>query len=314
MKGFVGVGCGRLKVGLVLAALASAGCGGGSPPVQSPLGFGPQLREHAVTKDPTVKMGFAVAETGSNLVRIYPPNNRKNNPPLCTVHGWQVIDIASDAKGDLYVPNGNGNIVEFAPGCGRRIATWHEREGQPDDVAVFGKTVYVGTLGNPPDKSGDVAVCTSTCNRVLRLPAVAELVGLAVDAKGNVWASTTAGLVVWRGGKMPGQVVRGYKNPYAAGLDFANDGTLLSLDEFDPAVYTYSCDAQTASCRQLGRWRLQPSGYYGKLDKANLQFQVANQQTDQVDVYAYPGFAYQYSYSNGLGHQYNLVGITAFPM
>jgi hypothetical protein len=119
---------------------------------------------------------------------------------------------------------------------------------------------------------------------------------------------------VWKGGKMPGHIVTGYTDPDGSGLDFAKDGTLLSIDEFNPGVYTYSCDARTLSCRELGHWRLRYGGFFGKLDKANSQFQVANNGTGQIDVYAYPGFAYQYSYSNGLSSQYNVDGITAFPI
>jgi hypothetical protein len=114
---------------------------------------------------------------------------------------------------------------------------------------------------------------------------------------------------------MPGQVLSGYTIPSGgpAGLDVANDGTLIVLDEFNATVYSVSCNAQSASCNGLGHWRLRASGFYGKLDRANAQYQVANQQTGQVDVYAYPGFTYQYSYDNGLGYYDNVVGITEFP-
>jgi hypothetical protein len=308
----------RYTGALVLATLMSAGCGGGAPSAQSSLPFSPSQREQAAIPAHAVKLGFAVAEQGSNLVRIYPPHNRQNKPPLCTVPGNAVQDITSDAKGDLYVPNGDGTIVEYAPGCGSQIATWHERQGQPDDVAVFGKTVYVATLGTG-EKAGDIAVCTTTCDGVLKDRVIVLLFGIAVDAQGNVWAAVSsngknATLMVWRGGKMPGHIVTGNVDPDLTGLDFANDGTLLMVDEFNPGVYTYACDAKAAKCRELDHWPLKYGGFFGKLDKANTQFQVANSGTGVVDVYAYPGFAYQYSYNNGLNPNDNVDGITAFPI
>ncbi|HEY6326686.1 MAG TPA: hypothetical protein VIW73_09285 [Candidatus Cybelea sp.] len=308
----------RYTATFVLAGLMSAGCGGGPPSAQSSLPFNPSLHEQSPTREQTIKRGFAVAEQGSNVVRIYPPHNRQNKPPVCTVPASGVQDITSDAKGDLYVPNGDGTVVEYAPSCGAPIQTWHEHQGQPDDVTVFGKTVYVATLGTG-EKAGDIAVCTSTCDGVLKDRVIALLFGIAVDAQGNVWAAVSssganAALMVWRGGKMPGHIVTGNIDPDLTGLDFANDGTLLLVDEFRPGVYTYSCDAAAAKCRELGHWPLKYGGFFGKLDKANTQFQVANNGTGEVDVYAYPGFAFQYSYNNGLNPNDNVDGITAFPI
>jgi hypothetical protein len=295
-----------------LASLAS-GCGGASLPAQSPTAIISPLLHRSAIRERDVKRGFAVAEEGSTVVRIYPLNNRRNGPPLCTVPGHLVLGITSDAKGDLYVPNGDGTVAEYAPGCGSRIATWHERQGPPDDVAVFGNTVYVATLGTG-EKRGDVAVCmTSTCDGVLKDRSLNLLEGIAVDAQGNVWGTGSGALVVWRGGKMPAHFVKGFSQTDSAGLDFANDGTLISVDLFSATIYTYSCDAKAASCHRLGSWRQMAAGFMGKLDEANSQFQIANNQTGGVDVYAYPGFAYQYSYNNGLNGQYNLVGIAAFP-
>jgi hypothetical protein len=304
----------RYTGALVLATVMSAGCGGGAPSAQSSLPFSLSQREQSAMRGQAVKRGFAVAEEGSNVVRIYPPHNRQNKPPVCTVAGSGVLGLTSDEKGDLYVPNGDGAVVEYAPGCGAPIQTWHEHQGQPDDIAVFGKTVYVATLGTS-EKRGDVAVCTaSPCDGVLTDRWINVLEGIAVDAQGNVWGTGSGALVVWRGGKMPAHIVKGFSQTDSAGLDFANDGTLISVDEFSATIYTYSCDTNSASCRKLGSWRQMAAGFVGKLDEANSQFQIANEQTGAVDVYAYPGFAYQYSYNNGLNSGDNVVGIAAFPI
>lgn len=303
----------KFTVAFLLAALTS-GCGGGAPSTQSSLELTPNLRGQAAIQQQSVERGFAVSEQFSNVVLIYPPHNRQNKPPVCTVAGSGVLGITSDAKGDLYVANGNGTIVEYAPGCGAAIQTWRERQGQAVDVAVFGKTVYVATQGTP-DKRGDVAVCTtSTCGSVLKDRRINVLQGIAVDAQGNVWGTGSGALVVWRGGKMPAHFVKGFRQTDSAGLDFANDGTLISVDEFSATIYTYSCDANAASCDRLGSFRQMAAGFFGKLDKANTQFQIANEGNSTVDVYAYPGFAYQYSYNNGLNAKDRVIGIAAFPI
>jgi len=168
--------------------------------------------------------------------------------------------------------------------------------------------------------AGNVVVCaTSACNGVLTYRSIALLLGVTVDPQGNVWASvstnhTNASLVVWKNGKMPGSIVSGYRNPDSAGLEFANDGTLLSIDPLAAGVYAYSCEARKAACHETGHWPLKHEAFFGKLDKSNSQFQVAVNDPGQVDVYKYPGLVYQYSYRNGLGPSENVDGIAAFPL
>ncbi len=263
-------------------------------------------------------MGFAVSEFFGSRVFIFPADNHTDGPPICTVHGSHVGDVTSDKSGNLYVPNGDGTIVEYAHGCGPVIATWSDQAGQPIDVAINGTTIYAANAGTG-SSPGNVAVCVDgRCDRLLTHPGIALLFGIAVDKDGNVWAAVStatanAALVVWPAGRMPGRIVRGYVNPDPAGLEIDDAGTLLSIDAFRPGVYAYTCIARAASCRKLGHWPLRYETFFGKLDAANAQFQAANGGSGAVDVYKYPGFAYQYSYDNSLSYGLDVVGITAVP-
>jgi hypothetical protein len=148
---------------------------------------------------------------------------------------------------------------------------------------------------------------------------MAVLFGIAVDVNGNVWASAStttanASIIVWLGGAMPAHVIpNAHPGNGGGGIEFDNQGTMLVLDASDAAIYTYKCRASHLACKELGRWPLKYETFFGKLDRANSRFEAANGGSGAVDVYAYPGFFYEYSYDNSLASQLDVVGIAALP-
>lgn len=266
----------------------------------------------------TVKEAVYVSDftgSGTNVILGFGPQNRKNNLPECTVPGqMDVFGIASDASGNVYVPTfaGTTNIVNiYAPGCGKLIAHVNDPYGNPSGAAVRGSTFYV------KDLDGSIPVCTrSGCSSELTDPSIRSGSGggVAVDCFGNVWASYynqsfRIALIVWPHAKMPGHIVSGYANTSTpGGIAFDNHDNLLALDSM--VVRTYTCKVRGAKCSRTGSFPLQGKSIFGALNRANTDFQVTDQEHGSVDVYAYPGLSYQYSYNRGPNGGLSPMGIT----
>ena len=312
----------------VLASIAGAalsGCAGSGTGVALPPPTLPNAAR-TVRANPAwwrrapdlVKVGVYISNftgSGMNVIYGFGPQNRKNKPPVCTIPGqMDVFGIASDASGNVYVPTfaGTKNIVNiYAPGCGKLIASLNDPYGNPSGAAVRGSTFYV------EDLDGSVPVCTlGGCASELTDPSIRSGSGgsVAVDSLGNVWAADynqifVIELVVWRHAKMPGHVVSGYVNSATpGGIVFDTHGSLISVDS--TVLRTYTCKAKTATCTSTGSFPLKGKSRFGALNRSNLDFQVTDQDHGSVDVYAYPGFSYQYSYNRGPNGGLNPTGIT----
>lgn len=301
---------------LALAALLLlAGCGGGGMPATadaaSSLVHPAWWREAPATVRAGVYVGQANGSSDGIVFR-YRAAERRNQAPACSIasQNFSQSQIAADAAGNLYSPNvATGAVDVYGPACGNLIASVADPYGAPLDVAAHASGFYAagGTT---------VAACTlNGCSSALTDPSIFQLETVAVDSHGNVWASyygqsSGPSLIVWPGGVMPGRVVTGYVNQNTpGGLLFDRQDRLISVQTLFTHVYTYRCSAAKATCRNTAIFSLQAASLFGALNARNTNFQATDYANDSVDVYAYPGFTYEYSYNRGLLPGYSVQGI-----
>jgi hypothetical protein len=307
----------RLFALCLTAALgACAGANPATPGVAPPASVNAERPSWWREAPDSARAGVYVAQAngaGDGLVFGYGPHNRGDNPPQCSLSGLKLEEtqIATDAKGNLYLPNVALSALQvYAPHCGRLLKTLDDSEGGGDlAVAVDGTRSYVGG-------GTHVSACGgSGCTVKLTDDSILQLESIAVDHSGNVWASyysqsLVPSLIVWPGGQMPGRVVTGYVNQNTpGGLSFDKDNTLVSIQSRFLNVYVYRCQAATASCTNTQTFTLKAASVFGALNAKNTNYQATDYANDSVDVYAYPSFKYLYSYSNGLMSTYSLEGI-----
>lgn len=288
------------------AILIFTGCQNGvglvTPP-QSSLSSRTALRGHI----PTV---YVLQDQLSASYQIvgYPAQNRRNRSPLCgRTFGTPGYGFASDKNGALYVAsdNSSGGVIEVhAPNCGNVSRTVNDSFNEPFAIAVRGNSLYAAGYDSI-QRDIDIAVCNlRACTGRLTDRSISQLLGLAVDSHGNVWASfyDTYGYVrlrIWQHGAMPGHDVGGFQ-PYNPGeILFDNHDNLVVIEYRTPKAYTFSCDAQRAKCTQTGEFTLKDTAQYGALNNLNTDVQIVNYDTNAIDVYSYPSFKFEYSYDRG---------------
>jgi hypothetical protein len=264
-----------------------------------------------------IRVGVYVGQASYNSVIFgYRARNKSNRAPECSV-GYQNFDqsqIAVDASANVYSPDfRTGDINIYGPNCGSLIASVNDPYGSDVDVAVGENGIFYGVGGT------HVSVCTlSGCTSELTDPSIKQLETAAVDAGGAVWASYynqsgVPSLIAWtpRGDV---QVMNGYVNQNTPGdLMFDNRGRLVSLQTRFLKVYVYQCDVYEATCFKPKTYRLKAGSLFGSLNAANTDFQATDYANDSVDVYTYPHFTYEYSYSGGLKASYGVQGIAQVP-
>lgn len=325
--------CARFSV--VAAALSIiAGCTGRSAPAGIPVTPAVQ-RPHWYRAAPDLlKKGVYVAEYFTNGVLAYDWQTEKNLPPICTIPASYVVDVATDAAGNLIDPDGGGRTVTVFRGpqmCGAKLGSFADGEGQPSDAATSDAangTIYVANLQANEEAYGDVSVCTLAggCTAVLSNPAIGgELFAVAEDGSGNVYASgyptasasgpsSGASLVWWKEGRGKGRVISAYRNSTPGGLEFDKHGNLLALDTFGHALWVYTgCPKR---CTAHGPFALKGESVFGKLDSKSRLFEAADAEYGAVDVYKYlgtRGVTYSYSFSNGMSPSGDVEGIAVDP-
>lgn len=303
-------------LGLCLAT-ALAACAGANPATPAPLAQAqPNATRPAWWREApdSARAGVYVAQANGasdGVVFGYGARDRSNKAPLCSITGQEFEEtlIATDAAGNLYLPNANGTVAIYAPHCGNLIKTVTDPNGGDVFVAVDGSRFYAGS-------GTHVTACAmSGCTGELTDPSIFQLESAAVDRSGNVWASYYSqkfapSLIVWKGGQMPGRVVTGYVNQNTPGaLSFDKHNTLVSLQSRFLNVYVYRCDAGAAACTNTQTFSLRAASIAGALNAKETDYQVTDYANDSVDVYAYPSFKYEYSYNNGLMANYSVQGI-----
>ncbi len=261
------------------------------------------------------RAGVYVAQANGasdGVVFGFKARNRANDRPSCSIENQTLTQsqIGADSSGNVYVPNAATSAVNvYAPDCGALVGSFVDPYDSPVDVTVHGSTIYAA--------GGDhVAVCSASgCASALTDPSIHQLETAAVDSKGNVWATYynqgfAVSLIVWPGGSMPGHPVGGYVNQNTPGdLFFDRHDKLVSVQTLFNHVYTYRCDASKAACSNTGIFALKGGSLFGALNAKNTNVQVTDYANRSVDVYAYPSFAYEYSYNNGFMPNYSVEGI-----
>ena len=306
------------RIALIGVAAFAAGCAQapGTLPSGLPVSAASVAASTAAGAAPAaVRAGVFVTEANGasdGVVFGFRERNKTDGPPVCSI-GNQNFDqsqIAADATGNLYLPNIETSVIGvYSPNCGQLVRGITDPYGAPVDVAVrFGKIYAAGGT--------TVAVCSSSgCSSSLTDPSIRQLETTAVDSSENVWASYydhsgAIRLAVWPHGTMPARVVSGYVNQNTPGdLIFDRNDTLVSIQTLFTHAYVYRCNAKTASCTNTATHDLHGGSLYGSLNARNTNLQISDYSNGAVDVYAYPSFVYEYSYSRGFMPNYSVQGI-----
>lgn len=276
------------------------------------------MKSPPVQIDVTGPAHIAVAQFGGSSVLWFLLNDRHNKPPINCEPASSTNGIAIDRAGNLWVPDGRANTTtEYAPNCGSAILTIPDPTGEPADVGFDGKNrVYILNLNNV---SGPPTVelynnTTGTQLGTLSDPSFNILFGIGTDRLGNVFVSNLTtnniGIVIeFPHGKMPGFQLSGVSLglPGAPTFDSANnliitDWLRKTIDVFSPP---YTGSPTTAP--------LMGSSIWCKLNHHLTHLFCGDADNGSIDVYAYPGNAYKYSYTAGLSPNALVTGVAPAP-
>jgi hypothetical protein len=157
-------------------------------------------------------------ESSGSFVAQYGNHDPSGNQ-LCSLPGEDsqyIGGIAADSSDDLYVPQSIASytqIYEYAPHCGNVLNTLTYSGGnQPQDVAVYGSTVYSIDASYRDPKVQIFANGSSAPTGTLSDSSIYQDFALAVDSGGDVFLSyySTTGsyaVVEFPGGAMPGSIL-----------------------------------------------------------------------------------------------------------
>ncbi len=311
-----------------------AGCAGSgvapSTPSSSPQYSSAGIIAALETPDAT-KGGLYVSQFSSTSILAYKSNNKKNGAPTCNIPGVLYLNgVAVDGKGNAIDPDGGTRsiIVFKGPGmCGAEAASTADSYGQPIDAAsndaLKGKIVVANLFDNN-SKPGSVSVCTMKggCTTNLTNAGIYEMVSVAMDTKGNCWASAynaqfLPALIYFAKCKGAGAAATGYQNTSPGGLDIDNAGNLVAIDTSANnigALVIYSgCNP---ACKVVGGpFALHGETFWGHLNEKSTAFATANYVAGEIDVYKYSTTAltFLYSFSNGLTPSYSVKGAAYNP-
>lgn len=325
-----------LAVALVAgpALLLFAGCSSSGssqlPSSASPLSFSahfvsiddrapamPARSGSLVFVDPTTVKGqifvSAYNPSGSTPVNDYNASNTKNHGSICqiTTVGEGINAMGVDSANELWVPQGldlnSGlpDIVSYAPNCGAAGVTLSDSKGQPAGIGFASNgTRYVNNILGPSSSAGNVAVYPPTKKKPTRFltdPQIYFANGIGVDSKDNVYVSfftqsSATGVMEFKGGQMPGTVLKHIKNGAPGAIAFDKTDHLIITDDsavtlniyappYNKAPKTYPIQGHSPQC---------------SLNKAQTNLACADKTNTAVDIYSYPAAKYLYSFNNGL--------------
>jgi|HubBroStandDraft_1064217.scaffolds.fasta_scaffold173272_1 hypothetical protein len=260
----------------------------------------------------------AVAQFGGSSVLWFDLNDKKNKPPTTCEPASSTNGIAIDRAGNLWVPDGRTNTTtEYAPNCGSAKLTITDSTGEPADVGFDGRNrVYILNLNNvsgPPT----VQFYNSTNGKQLGTlsdPSFNDLFGIGTDQLGNVFVSnlTTANIgtvVEFPHGKMPGSQLSAVSLGLPGAPTFDSNNNLIitdwlreTIDVFSPP---YTGSPTTAP--------LMGSSIWCKLNHQQIHLYCGDADLGSIDVYAYPGNAYLYSYTASLSANGLVTGVAPAP-
>jgi hypothetical protein len=263
------------------------------------------------------KAHLAVAQFGTTSIFWFKEADKKNAPPKTCEPASSTNGIRIDAHGNLWVPNGKADTTtEYAPDCGVAQLTVPDPDGEPGDVGFDRRgNVYILNINNT---SGAPVVHVYTTSgtelRTLTDPSFSVLFGVNGDSKGNVFVSNlTSGnvgnVVEFKNGKMPGKQLSGVslKLPGAPVFDTANNLIISdwgnhTIDVFAPPYTGSPITSQ-----------LKGSAIWCPLDHAEKHLYCGDAGHGAIDVYAYPGGSYLYSFTSGLSASELVTGVAPDP-
>lgn len=263
------------------------------------------------------KAHVAVAEFGATDVFWFKEADKGDAPPKICEPASSTNGIRIDRHGNLWVPDGKADTTtEYAPNCGSAELTIPDPDGEPADVGFDrAGSIYILNINNT---SGAPVVhvynSAGTGLRTLTDPSFAVLFGVNSDNKGNVFVSNlTSGnvgnVVEFAHGTMPGKALSGVSLglPGVPVFDSANnliisDWRNHTIDVFAPP-YTGAPKTST----------LMGGSIWCPLDHPERHIYCGDAGHGSIDVYAYPGGTYLYSYSAGLSANALVAGVAPDP-
>lgn len=317
-----------------VAVTLLAGCAGGgaSPSVPaSNTQYSSAGIVNALESPDSTKGGLYVSEFSSTSILAYKSNNKKNKAPTCSIAGVQYLNgVSVDGKGNVIDPDGGSRsiIVFKGPGmCGAEAASTPDSYGQPVDAAsnnALKDKIVVANMFDNGSKPGSISVCTmkNGCTTNITNSAIYEMVGVAMDKKGNCWASAytklfTPVLIYYAKCKGAGATATGYQNTSPGGIDIDSAGHLVAIDTSannTGALLVYS-GCNPACTLVGGPFALHGEAFWGHLNAKSTAFAAANYVAGEIDVYKYSPNAliFLYSFTKGLSASESVKGAAYNP-
>lgn len=318
----------------IATAMLLAGCSGSSqiPSAASPLSASlPQQQNALGSRAQSAQLGLPlaailgpgkgdgityVAPLGTTTVYGFKRNNRTNQPPVCTVGPFALVNggIGVDHSGNLWVPDMGASprtITEYGPDCGSAKTVLSDPgDVGPDNVAFdTNGHVYVSNSFANSGGPGNILQYTGTAmTKTLSDPDIATPQGLAVDHRNNVWVSYrdpgSSGTYVaeFRHGNMPAKLFKNISLGFPGSLQFDRkqnlmgpNGNFSSLDIYAPP-YTENTPT-TRLVLENGQVNDPSMCTFGPAqDKLYCTFGFFS----LVNVFSYPGGKFLYTYDSGL--------------
>jgi hypothetical protein len=258
-----------------------------------------------------------VAQFGGGSVLWFKKSNRKNTPPIVCQPASSTNGIRVDRQGNLWVPDGRANTTtKYAPNCGAALMTIADTTGEPADIALDPTgNVYIMNINNlsgPPT----VAVYKPTGKQIRTLSDASfnVLFGVGSDRNGNVFVSNlTTGnvgnVIEFAKGKMPGKALTGIALGLPGTPAFDSKGNLIISDWLNATIDVFAPPYNGAPATSP----LMGASIWCPLDKPGKHIYCGDAENGSIDVYGYPGGAYQYSYTAALSASQLVTGVSPFP-
>jgi sugar lactone lactonase YvrE len=253
-----------------------------------------------------------------NEVGLFPESGKNQqqtgtlNGPCCQPQGVYVTN-----KGVVFIGDTNDDrILVYKKGSLSYFETLSD-QGQPRELAGdTDGTVYAGNVNQ-----GTVAVYPSGASQpstYLTVPNAADVLGVAVDGKHNLYVSFDTQM----GGYGTGQIVKypggsgkprnlGIKLVSASGLGFDTAGNLIACDSADSSPSQAACYVFKPGKKSPFRTLKLPNGYpIGvALNKAGTKLFVGTYSYNAVEVFNYGNFKMVDKITNGAAASPNSVAV-----
>ena len=278
-----------------------------------------RARSHDGAYPPWVKLGHEagaepavvyVSQQMETQINLYPPDNRSNKAPTCTVPaGEGPLGLATDRSGTLYAASAFRKFIgvqTYGPDCGTPGNYYVDLDGTPDKPVLDGSTLYVSNLIDTYELAAtiDVYVVSSASTRSqLSSPDMWTGVGLALDSHHNLFWSGgrspyTDGIVVeFPNGKMPGHVLVKIGHDFPGGVVIDKSDNLLLIDQNKKSIYLYSPPYTAPAYATIA---LKGTTIECALSIHGTRLYCLDYEVGSVDVYSYPAGTYIYSFTNGI--------------